>query len=158
MITAQTSVYTESTPERVLEYIADVRRFANLFDHIQNAETYGHDTVRVTLNSAPERRVSWYANFERTADGVQWQSLDANFPARGRIEVKPLRQGALVNVEFQYAPPLGLIDGEFARLLGGRGAVLNADLERLPTLIAAQSSLAQPYPMGSLVAPAAGLA
>jgi uncharacterized membrane protein len=140
MITAQTSVYTESTPERVLEYIGDMRHFSDLFDHIQSADAYGHETMRVTLSTSSERRVSWDASFEFDRDGVRWQSLDPNFNANGRIEVKPLRQGSLVNVEFHYAPPLGLIDGAFAKLLGGRGSVLNADLERLSDLIEAQRS------------------
>ncbi len=142
MITAQTSVYTESTPERVLEYIGDVHHFSDLFDHIQSAIAYGHETMRITLNTSPERLVSWYASLKKDRDGVSWESLEASFPAKGRIEVKPLRQGSLVNVEFHYAPPLGLIDGSFAKLLGGRGSVLNADLERLPMLLEAQPNSA----------------
>jgi uncharacterized membrane protein len=141
VITAQTSVYTESSPERVLEYIGDMRHFAELFEHIGSVDAYGHGKLQVTLNTVSERRVSWYASFEKNIDGVRWQSLESSFPAHGRIEVKPFRQGSLVNVEFHYAPPLGLIDGAFAKLLGGRGSVLNADLERLPDLLETQLSL-----------------
>jgi uncharacterized membrane protein len=143
MITAQTSVYTESTPERVLEFISDLNHFADLFEHIQSIDARGRGTSQVTLSTFPERHVAWYARFEKSSDGIRWESLEPSFPARGRIEVKPFRQGALVNVEFHYAPPLGLIDGAFAKLLGGRGSVLNADLERLPDLLEAQLLEAQ---------------
>ena len=136
MIIAESQVRVRTGPESVLSYFRHPANLARLLEHVEGVRRDADGTLEFAMAAHPGQRVAWRAEFAPDkSSGVAWRSLEPDFPALGRVHVERCDDGCVVAVRLEYAPPCGTVGGAFARLLGGKGAALSRDLERLEELL-----------------------